>query len=178
MIPPLFMENTQINEVKCHKHLGITLQNDCAWHVHINELVKKVGPMINCFRSFKYRLNRKTLDIMYKSFILPVLEYSSHIWDNCTNYQSVILENLHLDALRTICGAVRGTSHQKLYDETRFKSLKDRRRNAKLLQFFKMRNNISSSYLCNLIPDNIGQNITYNLRNQNYIEDIKCKTNL
>ena len=44
--------------------------------------------------------------------------------------------------------------------------------------FNKMRNNISSSYLCNLIPDNIGQNITYNLRNQNDIEDIKCKTNL
>ena len=80
--------------------------------------------MINCFRSLKYRLSRKALTILYTSFILPVFDYGDVIWDNCSDCHATALENLHLDALRTICGAVRGTSHDLIYQKTGFISLR------------------------------------------------------
>ena len=58
---------------------------------------------------------------MYKSFILPHFDYADIIWDNCTNTLADELESLHLDAIRTITGAVRGTSHQQLLTETGLK---------------------------------------------------------
>jgi len=70
------MDDIRIKEVTNHKHLGITFQSDCLWDKHIDDIVNKVSPMINCLRSFKYRLSRNTLDTMYKSFILPVFDYS------------------------------------------------------------------------------------------------------
>ena len=33
--PPLFMQDFQIKEVDCHKHLGLTFSNDDIWHQHI-----------------------------------------------------------------------------------------------------------------------------------------------
>lgn len=54
---------------------------------------------------------------MYKSFIVPILDYADVVWDNCAEYQVTALEELQLDALRTIVGTVRGTSHNNLYKE-------------------------------------------------------------
>jgi len=174
--PNLKMNDSPIKEVKSHKHLGITLQDDCRWNIHVNEIAQKISPMINCLRSLKYRLNRKTLEIMYKSFILPIFDYCSHIWDNCSDEQAQILEKLHLDALRTICGGVRGTSHRRIYDETGMQPLKDRRYKQKLTIFYKMKNNLLPEYLCDLIPNCVSTASNYNLRNSSKLQTIKCNT--
>ena len=57
--------------------------------------------------------------------------------DNCTETQSNMLENLHLEAIRIITGGVRGTSPKKLYEESGFCTLKERRRRHNLLMFKK-----------------------------------------
>ena len=49
---------------------------------------------------------------MYISFILPIFDYVDVVRDNCTLKLADELEELYLDAIRTITGAVRGTSHQ------------------------------------------------------------------
>ena len=90
---------------------------------------------------------------MYKSFILPVLDYGDIIWDNCTEILSNKLEEVQLDALRTISGSVRGTSHAKLYQETGFIPLKERRKRHKLLLFFKFVNNMLPAHINRKIPE-------------------------
>ena len=136
-----------------HKHLGITLQNNCKWDEHISNISSKVHTLINCLRHFKCKLEKKALKTMYKSFILPLFDYADTIWDNCTNTQSNTLENLHLEAMRIIIGSVQGTSHQKLYgNESGFCTLKERRKRHKLIQFHKMINNTCPDYLSDLVP--------------------------
>ena len=122
-----------LEEKPHHKHLEITVQNNCKWDEHINNLSSKVSMLINCLHHLKYKLGRKVLETMYKSFILPLFDYADIIWDNCTVVQSTSLENLHLEALRIITGSVRGTSHQKLYNESGFCKLKERRKRHKLI---------------------------------------------
>ena len=60
---------------------------------------------------------------MYRSVRLPQLDYADVIWDICSLKLAEDLESLHLDAIRTIIGAVRGTSHQKLYTRKTRKTL-------------------------------------------------------
>ena len=42
--PNLLMDGTIIKEVKSHKHLGVTLQSDCTWTDHINDISQKSSP--------------------------------------------------------------------------------------------------------------------------------------
>ena len=149
---PLLFDNSTLLETNTHKHLGVILQNDCKWNSHIESIIGKTRPLIACLRSFKYKFNRKTLEILYKSYILPHLDFSDVVWDNCSAALSNALENIHLDALRTITGAVKGTSHEKLYKESGFISLHERRKRHKLIVFFKLVNGLLPTYLNCYIP--------------------------
>ena len=149
---PLSFGNIVLEDKECHKHLGLTFQSNCKWEKHINSIIRKVTLLISCLRSFKYKLCQKALDTMYKSFILPQFDYADIVWDNCSGTLSNMLENLHLEAIRIILGAVRGTSHEKLYKESGFFTLKERRKRHKLLMFHKMINHQCPGYLSNLVP--------------------------
>ena len=149
---PLSFDNDILSETTSHKHLGVILQNDCKWNSHIESIVAKIRPLIACLRSYKYIFSRKTLEILYKSYILPHLDYSDVVWDNCPAVLSNELENTHLEALRIITGSVRGTSHEKLYRESGFITLKARRDRHKLLMFFKLINGHLPNYLSAYIP--------------------------
>ena len=150
---PLIFNNDTLEEIDSHKHLGVIIQNNCKWDRHIKSILSKCRILVGCLRSFKYRLSRKSLETMYKSFIMPHFDFSDVIWDNCTDHQSEALEALHLDALRTIVGTVRGTSHQKLYAESGFIPLKERRKRHKIMLYSKIVNGIVPTYLKNRLPD-------------------------
>ena len=60
--PLLFMNNTAIKEELCHTHLGLTFSESCTWNQHINNISAKTWVRLNLLRSFKFRINRKTLE--------------------------------------------------------------------------------------------------------------------
>ena len=99
---PLIFDGETLIETSQHKHLGVILQNDCKREKHIQSLISKVKLHIAGMITFKYKLSRKTLETMYKSFILPHFDYSDAVWDNFTNGLSDHLERLNLDVIRTI----------------------------------------------------------------------------
>jgi hypothetical protein len=160
----LIFGNTNLTDAVHHKHLGVTLQNNCKWDEHIRAIASKVNMLISCLRTYKYRLGRKALETMYRSFILPHFDYADIIWDNCTDAQSNTLEQLHLEAIRIIIGSVRGTSHYKLYDESGFCSLKERRKRHKLLAFKKILLGICPNYLGDLLPPLVSSRNPYHRR--------------
>ena len=91
---PLSFGSIVLEDKECHKHLDLTFQSNCKWEKHINSIIRKVTLLISCLRSFKYKLCRKVLDTMYKSFILPQFDYADIVWDNCSGTLSNMLENL------------------------------------------------------------------------------------
>ena len=121
--PPLFMDNQIIEEVSSHKHLGIFLSNDCSWHKHIDYVKEKAWVRINVMRRLKFRLNRKSLETIYFSFIRPLLEYADVIWDNCTYYEKLELDKIQSEAARIVSGATKLVSLHALYEEVGWESL-------------------------------------------------------
>ena len=102
---------------------------------------------------------------MYKSFILPHLDFSDTLWDNCANYLAEDLESIQLDALRTITGTVRGTSHDMLYEESGFIPLKTRRFRHRLILFFKIIRGQTPQYLQDYLPPLVSEINPRHVRN-------------
>ena len=63
--------NIVLEDKECHKHLDLLFQSNC-----------------------KYKICRKGLETMYKSFILPQFDYANIACNNCCGTLSNMLENL------------------------------------------------------------------------------------
>ena len=174
--PPLYMSGTQINEVNNHKHLGIYLSNDCTWHNHIEYIKEKAWKRLNTMRRLKLVLDRKSLEIVYISFIRPILEYGDILWDNCTLYEKRELDKIQNEAARIVTGTTALVSLQSLYDEVGWESLQSRRSNHKLCLFFKMQHDLTPAYLSFLVPPSVSETSRYNLRNADDFTTIPCRS--
>ena len=153
---PVIFSTKQLTDVVNHKHLGLTLSNNLSWTAHIKNLLANVTSMSNVLKKLKYDIDRRSIETIYFTFIRPKLEYASHIWDNCANKDSELLEKFQLDMARTVTGARKGTSHDLLYKETNWKPLADRRKAVKLKNFIKIINHQTPPYLETIIPAKIG----------------------
>ena len=176
--PPLYMLDQQITEVDSHKHLGVYFSNDCSWHRHINYIKDKAWSRINIMRKLKFKLDRKSLETIYLTFIRPILEYGDVVWNNCTQYEKEELEKIQTEAARIATGATKLISLNALFREIQWESLQDRRHNHQLTLFHKMHTNLAPEYLTSLVPQPVGAASRYNLRNANNLQTITTRTNL
>ena len=65
-------------------------------------------------RKLKFKLKRKSLEIIYTTFIRPLLEYGDVIWDNCTQYEKLKLEKNENEAARIATGTTKLVSLNSL----------------------------------------------------------------
>ena len=73
-------------------------------------------------------LPRTSLLTIYKSFIRPYLDYGDVVYDQPSNDPfSNKLETVQYNAALAITGAIKGTSHEKLYQELGLEYLQQRR---------------------------------------------------
>ena len=175
--PPLLMNQHVLNEVTNHKHLGIILSNNGLWHEHVDHIVKKAYVRINIIRKIRFVADRYTLEKIYMSFIRPILEYGDVIWDsqNLTLVNKV--ENVQLEAARIVTGGTKLTSIQKLYDETGWEKLSDRRENHKLILLHKIVNKEAPGYLQSMLPELVSMRHDHNTRQSQNISEIRTRSN-
>ena len=78
-------------------------------------------------RKLRFLLDRRSLEIIYMSFIRPLLEYADVVWDNCTLYEVNALEKVQLETARIVTGTTKLVSLEMLYKETGWETLEVRR---------------------------------------------------
>ena len=127
-------------------------------------------------RKLKFTLDRRSLEIIYISFIRPLLEYGDVVFSNCTNEQILTLEKIQYEAARIVSGTTKLVSIQKLSDEIGWESLETRRLKHRLILFYKMKNGQTPSYLSDLCPPPVTRN--YNLRTHENLRVPRARTSL
>jgi hypothetical protein len=167
--PPLILNETPIKRVPHHKHLGLTLSNDLTWNNHIESITDKANRKLGLLRPLKYKLNRLSLEQIYKGFIRPVLEYGDIVWHSPSLMLNA-LERVQLNAARIVIGATARCSTEGLYTETAWESLSSRREFHRLTLLYKVTNNIAPQYLIDLLPNQVNDRTNYNLRNRNQLD--------
>ena len=178
VIPDIQLNNSILENVTQHTHLGVTLNYNLTWNCHIDNIFQKASKRLDILSRLTHKLDRRTLDQMYKSFIRPVMEYACVVWDGCTVTDSDRLEALQLRAGRIVCGAIRHTSHAIIYNELGWEKLSKRRERFKLILYHKMVHNIAPEYLQNLLPQSIATRNHYNVRNAAGLSQTLVRTRL
>jgi len=171
---PIKFCNTELEEVTTHRHLGLEINCKLKWSNHIDRITQSVSKLGDVLQKLKYRIDRKTLEHIYFTFIRPKLEYACVIWDDCIEADKLRLENLQLMFARIVTGAKRGTSHNLLYKETNWQTLSERRNSSKLKFIHAVINGLAPDYLNDLILTNT--EVPYNLRNNSTIKQFTCRT--
>jgi hypothetical protein len=98
--PDLFYEGKKIAMVSQHTHLGVTLSSTLSWNAHILKVYEKACQRINMLKGLKYKLNRETLNTLYKSLVRPVMEYADLLWDGCMDGESDLLEFVQYESAK------------------------------------------------------------------------------
>ena len=89
---------------------------------------------------------------MYVTFVRPILEYASVVWDGYLFSGTDKLEKVQLYAARIVTVLPILASRESLYFETGWEQLCERRK-AKLTTMYKMHTNIVPQYLSDTIAN-------------------------
>ena len=156
------------------KHLGLILDEKLNFKDHLRVTLDKANRGIGILQKLRHYIPRQSLVTLYKLFIRSYLDFADVIYDQPTNKSFCDkLESLQYNAVLAITGLISGTSKEKLYKELRLDYLSSRRWFKRLSMFYKILKNQSPSYLYELIPQS---HHLFNLRNQNWIPEIFCRT--
>ena len=129
-------------------------------------------------RKLKYRFTRQALNQMYVSYVRPLLEYSSIVWDGCSEQDKTALERLQNEAARIVTGLTKSTSLVNLYKECGWDSLSKRRYFQKMCFMYKCSNNIVPDYISDIVPPLVGEVTKYPLRNRHNIASMYTRTEI
>ena len=132
------------------------------WETHIDNICATANTKINILNHISRNVNRKTLEILYKSFIRPGLEYSEIVFDNCTKEEQAHIESVHKRAGRIISGAIRGTSSNAIFTELGWENMQHRRQQHKCLFYHDIINMINGNapqYLIDDLPGHFSRSI-------------------
>ena len=163
------MDNTLLKIVEIYKHLGVYLSSNNKWSKYIDLITESASKRISFLRKIKYQFSKQTLNILYCTYIWPLIEYASEVWDGCSQTDSDRLEQVQLNAARIVTGLPVFASLNSLYHESGWETLSHRRNNKTLSLTYKIINNEALEYLTNLLLNRVGKQTNYHLRNnQNF----------
>ena len=174
----LYFENSRINIVDQHKHLGITLSSSGLRNDHINNTLNTASKIIHIMRRLQFTLTRAALNQIYLFYVRPILEYSSIVWDGCSVSCSDSIDKLQNEAARIVTGLTRSVSLENLYRECGWETLSAKRKNSTLCFMYKISNNLVPHYIEELIPPLVGNRSQYQLRDSQNYENIHTRTNI
>ena len=89
---------------------------------------------------------------MYMSYMLPVIEYASIVWDECSQQDSQTLQKTQSEAALLVTGLARSVSLEHLYKECRWATLSQRRHQHKLSFVYNVNTGMVPSYVHYLLP--------------------------
>jgi hypothetical protein len=165
--PELELGGQPIKQVKSHKHLSVHLTNDLSWSTHAEETAKKANKMLGIIRPLKHKLDRKSLETLYTSFVRPVLEYADEVWDVPADNRHTlkVLDKVQKEAAKIVTGATALCTTEELNREAGWQPLAERRSLHRANMMYKVNNGLAPTYLQDLIPNQVQSRTRYQLRN-------------
>ena len=169
---PLFIKDHCISPVPSAKVLGLYFSSDLSWNVHVEHICKASKRLFFLRVLKRSGLGLSSLIQVYTTCIRPVLEYACQVWNfNSPDYLKEEIERIQKRALRIIR---LNLSFRKALETSEIPLLSQRRNDLCKSYFKKLLN--PGIKLNELIPNKRKDLRTYELRNNQHINLINCKT--
>ena len=124
--PPLLYDETLINRVNTHRHLGVYFTSNLDWSLQINDICLRANKKLSVLRKVKY-LKRNTLDLLYKLTVRSVIDYALPVYSNTLKLTDLArLDRIQYRAAKLVTGALHFTNKDKLNNELGWENFKTR----------------------------------------------------
>ena len=135
---PLTFNNTAVDRVKSHKHLGVILTSNLSWDEHLNSIIKQVNLKLSMIYNVR-QLSRRTLDIMFKMHVRSCIDYCIQVFGPSLNATQIDkLDKLQYRAARITTMAMKFTSKQKIFIDLGWECIEKRIEFLSLCLFHKI----------------------------------------
>ena len=107
------MHKQKLDHVDEAKYLGILIHKKLSWKSHINSIIKKANQITGFLQRNVKSCNRDVKAQCYQTYVRPILEYTSSVWDPVGESNSVLqnkLEMVQRQAARFVYNDWRTTS--------------------------------------------------------------------
>lgn len=123
-IVQLTINNELLNEKAHEKYLGLILDHQLNWKMHIQKVKTKLTSLTGTIRSISMCLPRKIKYIIYNSLIKPHLDYLIEIWGTSAKTNLQILQIAQNKLIKSLFHYDFRTPSQIIYDETKIMNIK------------------------------------------------------
>ena len=142
-LPVIILNNKVLDYVDSYKYLGVTLDRNLNFQQYVREVFNLVSHKIYMLTRIRQFINKDVSLLIYKTKILPYLDYGDILYDGADSKSLVRLQKLQNRALRVCLNSAEPLSRRELHARTRMPLL-EHRRNVHLRNFmFKRKDDIS-----------------------------------
>ena len=151
------------------KYLGVNLSSDLRWNNHIDNITTKANRTLSFVRRNIKISSPRLRTQAYFSLVRPLLEYASPVWDPYTQDNINKIEMIQRRAARYVKNNYdRTASVTSMLEDLNWRSLADRRTDARLSLFYKIVNGLvkvsPEKSLTQLSrPSRLHHNLTYQI---------------
>ena len=132
-----------LTRVKSAKYLGVTLTDNMKWDQHINNICDKANRTIAFLRRNLSIGATSVKERAYFTLVRPLVEYASTVWDPHTQKSTKKVEMVQRRAARYAKNRHRNKSSvTDMLSTMNWRSLEDRRRDARLCMLYKVDRNL------------------------------------
>ncbi len=160
----LSMGNELIKQVVSTKFLGIHIDKQLQWDIHINYITQKIASGCYAINAVKRYLSRHNLKTLYYSLVHSYISYGTMLWGNAHKCHLAKIERLQRKAIRNVCKAKYNSSSSHLFKELRIPKVEDIY-NIQLAKY--MYSHIINKSTQNIFEDNFNIH-SYNTRQRNF----------
>ena len=140
---PYKLHGQLLQHVDCSKYLGVKITKDLRWNNHVEYITAKATKSLNFLRRNIRIGNSKIKSIAYQTLVRPQLEYCQTVWDPYTEEMKNKLEMVQRRAARFALSDYSPTSSVTgMLNKLQWESLESRRKIARLVMFYKIKNNL------------------------------------
>ena len=133
------LEGTILDNVENIKYIGVTITNDLKWNTHVSNICTKANRTLGFLRRNLSACPQDVKESAYKGLVRPVLEYGSSVWDPSSIFLQEELEKVQKMAARFVTGnyIYETGSMTGILEQLKWESLKNRRRDSRIIMLYK-----------------------------------------
>lgn len=128
-----------LETVEDAKYLGITISKDLNWNTHVSNITAKANRTLGFVKRNVKTKSEQVKELAYNSLVRPQVEYAASVWSPYTKQNVSKIEMVQRRAARWVKNNYSPyDSVTRMLDDLGWRSLEDRRTDARLVMFHKI----------------------------------------
>ena len=147
----LNLANHAVLQVNNYKYLRVYLDPVLNWREHVYHTSKNIGSRLGLLSRLKRSLPLNTIKLLANSLALPLFDYCSVAWSNCSNITKDVLVKQHKRMGRIVLGVDTRTSTDFVLSQLNWTTIEERWKLHRYKMVYRALNGQAPEYLTLLL---------------------------